>query len=290
MEDKQLIQFQSMAITKETVKLHICPLATDTELVMFLELCKRRRLNPFIKEVYLIKYSESQPASTVVAKDVFLTRANNIPEYRGFNAGVVLLNNKGAIVRTAGILLPDHKLIGGWSTVKRHEREDLEIEVNLEEYIGKKSNGEINKQWKSKPVTMIRKVALVHGHREAFPEEFGDMYDESELGAMQYAEVPAAEPNKKDVSQPQSKLSNGNGSQPQKGTRTEKGDSLADSIMDMANKMAGGDFTKSCDILEKHSVYQGKGLRTLEGASDGRLFHTNKSLSVEFDAWEKQNA
>ena len=35
--------------------------------------------------------------------------------------------------------------------------------------------------WKGKKATMIRKVALVHALREAFPSTFGSLYDESEV-------------------------------------------------------------------------------------------------------------
>ena len=51
----------------------------------------------------------------------------------------------------------------------------------LEEYIGKKSNGEVNQQWSTKAKTMIRKVAIVQALREAFPQELSAMYVEEEF-------------------------------------------------------------------------------------------------------------
>lgn len=36
--------------------------------------------------------------------------------------------------------------------------------------------------WVKMPATMIRKVALVQGLREAFPDKFQGMYDQSEMG------------------------------------------------------------------------------------------------------------
>ena len=41
---------------------------------MFIELCKAQKLNPFIREAYLIKFGIS-PANIVVGKDVFVKRA-----------------------------------------------------------------------------------------------------------------------------------------------------------------------------------------------------------------------
>ena len=48
---------------------------SDKEVVMYVQLCKAQQLNPFLKEAYLIKYSENQPASIVVAKDVIIAYA-----------------------------------------------------------------------------------------------------------------------------------------------------------------------------------------------------------------------
>ena len=46
----------------------------------------------------------------------------------------------------------------------------------MREYSTGKSN------WTSKPATMIRKTAIVHALREAFPDEFGGLYDAVEMG------------------------------------------------------------------------------------------------------------
>ena len=49
-------------------------------------------------------------------------------------------------------------------------------EVPLEEYSTGKSS------WQKMPGTMIRKVALVHALREAFPEDFQGLYSPEEMG------------------------------------------------------------------------------------------------------------
>ena len=201
-------------ITAQTVKDYICPIATDQELFMFVEMCRARKLNPFLKQAYLIKYSSTSPASMVVSKDVFLDRANKIPEYSGFSAGIILISTSGDLVRTEGLIYPNHTIIGGWAKVYREGREPLSIEVNFNEYCGRKKDGELSGQWISKPSTMIRKVALVQALRESFPEEFEGMYDESELPAMQMS----AEQSTQTITQPKkldgSKLKSAEGPQP----------------------------------------------------------------------------
>lgn len=77
-------------LTLENIKQYICPLATDEEAFMFLKLCQARRLNPFVKEAYCIKYSKDQPASFVVGKDAFTRRAEEHPQFDGFEAGIII--------------------------------------------------------------------------------------------------------------------------------------------------------------------------------------------------------
>jgi len=173
---------KSTPITKETVRQYLCPNATDQELTLFVELCIQQGLNPFLKEAYLIKYGSS-PASMVVAKDAFLKKANKIDAYKGFKAGVIV-DDGSTVKNTEGLVRNGESIVGGWAVVYRENREPLEIQVNFSEYAAKKADGTLNGQWSKMPATMIRKVALVQAHREAFPDQFQGMYDESELPAM----------------------------------------------------------------------------------------------------------
>ena len=62
---------------------------TEQEIAMFLGLCKYRRLNPFLREAYLVKYGTTSPATIVVGKDAYLNRAHKHPDFSGFKAGVI---------------------------------------------------------------------------------------------------------------------------------------------------------------------------------------------------------
>lgn len=153
------------------------------EVVMFINLCKYQRLNPFLREAYLIKYG-NQPATIVVGKETFTKRAKRNPDYRGFQAGIIVqIQDTGEIERRTGTFyLPGESVVGGWAKVFVSGWEaPVEAEVAMEEYIGRKKDGEVNSQWRGKPATMIRKVALVQALREAFPEDFTGMYDSAEI-------------------------------------------------------------------------------------------------------------
>ena len=153
--------------------------ATDQEVAMFINLCKYQGLNPFLREAYLIKYDDKAPASTVVGKDAFTRRAAQIPECKGWSAGVAVVTQKNEYQEREGtIVLPGERLVGGWCAVGREGWQNpFKATVNLSEYNTGKS------MWAKMPATMIRKVAIVQALREAFPDKFQGMYDQSEMGA-----------------------------------------------------------------------------------------------------------
>ena len=160
---------------------------SDKEVAMYVQLCKAQQLNPFLKEAYLIKYTESQPASIVVAKDAFIKRAEAHPQYDGMKSGIIVMNAKGDVKEREGSFkLPNETVVGGWAKVfRRDKKNDIYDSVSFEEYAGRDKNGNINSMWRSKPGTMIQKVAEVHALRKAFPERLSGMYIEDEMGKSQ---------------------------------------------------------------------------------------------------------
>ena len=156
---------------------------TDQETMMFIELCKAQKLNPFIREAYLIKFGNS-PANIVVGKDVFLKKAGENPYFDGLKAGIVVVDKNGDVKEREGSLkVPGDELIGGWCEVYLKNREyPTKCLVSLDEYIQKKKDGTVNSMWSSKPCTMIRKVAQSQALREAFPNELRGLYEKEEMG------------------------------------------------------------------------------------------------------------
>lgn len=199
----------------EIIKKYVCPKATDQEAYMFMQLCNLQGLNPFLREAYLIKYGD-EAATIITGKDTFTKRADKLPQYDGFKAGIIVVDNsKQCQYREGSFLAPGETLLGGWAEVFRKDRaHSFRNEVSLEEYARKKKDGSLMSNWKSMPATMIRKVPLVQSLREAFPDEFGGMYSPEEMpidaGALpiytegkapiitvQDAKEPVKEPQKK---------------------------------------------------------------------------------------------
>ena len=157
---------------------------TDQEIVYFMHLCKSRQLNPFTKEAYLIKYGQ-EPATMVVARDALEKRAIKNVQYNGKKVGIYVMNKETneLIKRDGTIYIKEtEKLIGAWCTVYRKDWENpVSVEVNLDEYIGRKKDGTVNANWTNKPVTMVTKVAKAQALREAFIEELEGMYEQEEV-------------------------------------------------------------------------------------------------------------
>ena len=154
---------------------------TLPEFKMFTELCKVRKLNPFLKEAYLIKFG-SQPAQMVVGKDAILKRAITNKAFDGREQGIIVLRTDGVIEERNGTFkTKDEVLLGGWAKIYRKDwKYPTYITVAFDEVSQKKSDGTINSNWATKGPTMVEKVALVRGLRETFVEDLGGMYDETE--------------------------------------------------------------------------------------------------------------
>ena len=231
---------------------------TDHEVEMFIRLCQYQKLNPFLREAYLIKYGDKNPATLITGKEVFVKRAMRSPVFEGMEAGIVILREDGSFeYRPGALIMPSERLIGGWAKVyKKGYQRPISASASINEYaqkryITEKKQYEFTGNWASKPATMIRKVALVQALREAFPEDFSGLYSVEEMpvdgDALPTAEVnlletkpdtaqagpPAAKPGKpenpptqpkqqkpvKPAQQPKQQKQNGQAAPPEKNQR-----------------------------------------------------------------------
>lgn len=165
---------------------------TDQEVSMFINLCRYQHLNPFLREAYLIKYGNG-PATMVTGKDVFVRRARASDDFDGFQAGIIVCNkNTGEVTEREGgwWMASTETLLGGWARVYiKGIKEPFYSAVSFNEYVGRDKDGNMNKQWSSKPCTMIRKVALSQALREAFPDQNSGLYSPEEISDASGAEL-----------------------------------------------------------------------------------------------------
>ena len=182
-QNKRDIAIDTSVWTFQDVKRYFDPqnLLTEKQVGQALSLIKGRNLNPLANEVYIVAYKKKSGGtefSLIVSKEAFLKRAAQNPNYEGFEAGVVTVDDEGVMhERKGALMLPGDTLVGGWARVYRKNfKVPVEIFVSREEYDKKQST------WNSMPATMIRKTALVNALREAFPEDLGNMYTEDDGG------------------------------------------------------------------------------------------------------------
>jgi len=149
---------------------------TDKEIKLFLELCKFQKINPFVGEAYAIKFgSEFQ---MVIGYDTYKRRAEENPTYAGRKSGITVLRNTEVIQKEGTCLYPGETLVGGWCRVFRKIGDRIDEtfkEVGLKEY----DKGQAN--WKTRPCTMIEKVAVSQALRNAFPTDYVGLYTAEEF-------------------------------------------------------------------------------------------------------------
>ncbi|MCW0950285.1 phage recombination protein Bet [Streptococcus anginosus] len=182
-QNKRDIAIDTSVWTFQDVKRYFDPqnLLTEKQVGQALSLIKGRNLNPLANEVYIVAYKKKSGGtefSLIVSKEAFLKRAAQNPNYEGFEAGVVTVDDEGVMhERKGALMLPGDTLVGGWARVYRKNfKVPVEIFVSREEYDKKQST------WNAMPATMIRKTALVNALREAFPEDLSNMYTEDDGG------------------------------------------------------------------------------------------------------------
>jgi len=136
---------------------------TEKEVFAFLNMCKYLKLNPFLKEIYLIKYKDS-PATFVISYQTLLKRAQENKNFDGYETEV-----KGEIPNMIAT-----------ATVYRKDRSyPVKITVNYSEAVKTmmdRQTGELRPttMWKNMPEWMLRKVALARALKEAFPSAVGN--------------------------------------------------------------------------------------------------------------------
>lgn len=157
---------------------------TMPEFKMFTSLCKARKLNPFLKEAYCIKFKDNTPAQIVVGKDAVLKRAILNPNYDGMESGIIVLSENGEVIERKGTFrLQTEQLVGGWAKVYRKNwTYPTYCSVSFDEVAQKKADGKLNANWSGKGATMVEKVAKVRALRETFIEDLGGMYEAEEMG------------------------------------------------------------------------------------------------------------
>lgn len=154
---------------------------THEEAVSFMMLAKHNKLDPFLNEVYLVKFG-NKPAQMITSKEAFMKRAETNKHFKGFKAGIIVEKDGEMIKRDGALKMKNEVILGAWCEVYRDDRDvSTYVEIDYEEFSKEQAT------WKQQPANMIRKTAVVNGLREAFPNSLGAMYTEDDKSPQDVA-------------------------------------------------------------------------------------------------------
>ena len=148
-EKKELVE--AVKITASDITKYLCPTATEKEVYMALNIIKSFQLNPFKREVFIIKYGTS-PAQVVVGYETYLKRAERTGRLNGFKVELSENGQKAICI----IYRKDWKEPFIWETDR------AEFDKN-------------QSTWKTMGNFMLKKVCMAQAFRIAFPDEMGGL-------------------------------------------------------------------------------------------------------------------
>lgn len=146
----------------DTIKQTVARGANDSQLALFLQICKSRSLDPFTKQVYFT------PQGIIVSIDGFRAIAERTGCYAPGPTRYEYDDAKNLVAAYVTV----RKLVAGtWF--------DLEESARYEEYRG------TSPIWKSKPHAMLAKCAESRALRRAFSSDLSGLYSPEEMDQAQ---------------------------------------------------------------------------------------------------------
>jgi phage recombination protein Bet len=166
-DEKQVAVVTETLLTEYLDSFGISNNLNEKQKNQFLQIAEALQLNPFKREIYCIPYYNKKTGKTTVSiitgYEVYLKRAERTGKLNGWNVDMSGKRADGTFKATITIHRKD------WDQPLVHDV--YFVEYNQNTHI-----------WKSKPITMLRKVAIAQGFRLAFPDELGGMpYTPDEL-------------------------------------------------------------------------------------------------------------
>jgi len=152
-----------IALMEQTV----APKATRLELAFFLVNAARLGLDPILRQIYLIKYSETAAAEIVVGIDGYRARAEQSQVYAGSDDPEFEYDDVGQ-PKDSGPRWPSKATVTVWKIVAGQRVPFTASARWLEFYPGA---GKVGEQYRKRPHNQLAIRAESHALRKAFPQQ-----------------------------------------------------------------------------------------------------------------------
>ncbi len=193
-EEKLIVRYDTdrgeVSLNIEIIQRRFCPDATASECFEFMQFCKFTGLNPYLGQVYLVKYGQ-RAAQPVVDYHQFIAKARRGETYLGYTSGLIVERDGETIRLDSAFYEKADVIAGAWCIVRRSDTTPVKVELPIEEMIGTTRAGATNSMWRNKPGMMAEKTVIAMAHRRAtdgalsgmfIPEEFSDLQNGGESG------------------------------------------------------------------------------------------------------------
>lgn len=152
---------------------------SQEEQIMFIEICKAARLNPFTREIHAVAYGkgEYRTFNIITGYEVYLKRGMATGLVKHWDVQIEKTEDRKDAIATITIDRADWEKPFVHTVYYKECVQTKKIKGSDGRYIEQP-----NSIWNSKPMTMLKKVAISQGFRLCFPEYLSILpYSEEEF-------------------------------------------------------------------------------------------------------------